>query len=162
MTRHAVACPDCMGTLDVDSIPFSNAPAWCAYTLDDLWSTPPARGTNVILPGVAGRVARRFHDDEHAVSLPMVFGGDYDVDGLPTADRQEGLQANLEYFHDAVIASPGTVGDVRTAEFVKPDGTVLTEPVQVRGWQVQFRGAPSAFVVVRLVFPGGRLGTGGS
>lgn len=154
-----VSCNDCMGTLDIDGIPFDNAPAWCAYDLSDLWRVPVRRGANIIIPGATGRIARGFFDDELPCLVPMVFSGDWDETGIATFDWQSGLSDLLDYFVDNVVAKPGTVGEVRTATFTKPSGQAFTGDVQVRGWTPKFF-SHGARVAVQLVFPAGVVAAG--
>lgn len=167
MTTSAspVLCTACMGTLSVvglsATIAFSNAPVWCAPELDELWDSPPLRQGNTVIAGVAGRLARTMLDDEHTVSIPMVFTGlyAYTAPSTPVAPsgQQAALQANLDYFRAQLIDVSAAAGSVYTATFTKPSGATVSGPVQMGPMRVKIGPGVHARAVVGMTIPAGRL-----
>ena len=128
--------------LTIDTVIIGTAGCVCQnlYTL----YTRTQRGADRLIPNVAGVVPypRMMHDVTHL--LELVFFGDYDSDGAPTADSNLGLRANIAEV--AAIAEPVTTGDgTRTVTWTRPGGAVSADchvgPLTVGGGSSAFARA---------------------
>lgn len=163
-------CPDCMGTAVITAGATNggstslHTEAWCAYDLSTLWATPGRREGNLVRPRFPGRRPKTPVDDQREDTIPMVFGGTHSRAGDPytQAGRESGagLEANLDWFTDNVVAIPtsgASGGGTRTLTLTKPSGEIVSGPVQVGPMQVGFGPGRLAFVTLRLVLPDGAL-----
>lgn len=142
-----------MGELVIDDVSL-HTPAWSVLDLLPLWSFPPTRGSNVVIPGAAGKRAYRRRVDEMIALLQMLITGEVDQDDTPYDDLMEGLQTNLEYLWENVVSPPS--GATRTAVLTLPDGSTSTGPVQV-GLELGEHTNGLVKAVLSVTVPSGRL-----
>lgn len=126
--------------------------------LSPLWATPDVRGTDRILPGVAGVKAYRRRLTVTRYSLPFYITGQYDRLGNVTADPFSGLAANLAWLYDELLL-PLTTGDgTQTAVWTPPGQSPITAAVHVLGIpEPSFNPAAVAVTTLELSVPGGDL-----
>lgn len=147
---------DTYGQLTIGGWPL-NGPAWCCTDLSPLRDSLDIRLTNVLVPGVAGRVPRSGLDDETDVSLRMVFSGACDQEGVPHADGRGGLLANRRTFEARYVHPIRTGAASLTGVLTDPapdGGTVTsTSPVQPLGlldWQTRPGGYAVGVLELRI------------
>lgn len=134
-------------------------PAWEVLNLLVLWSPAIQRGSDRVLPGAAGVVARPRRDTVTRHSLQLLIVGDVDRTGSTNSDLFEGLQANIDYLRANVVAPTGTGDGTRSAVLTMPDASTRTEAVHVTALTLgEFRG-DGAWVraVLEVSIPSGRI-----
>lgn len=134
-------------------------PAWQVMNLHVLWLPAEQRGSDKIIPGVAGRKAYQRFADATTRTLELKITGTVDRLGATNSDRFEGLQANIDYLITNVVNPPGTGDGTRSLVLTMPDATTRTEPVHVLG--MDFGAINEAGVWVRatmdISIPSGRV-----
>lgn len=156
------------GTLTIEDVSL-NTPAWTLPDLSPLWATPTLRGSNRLIPGLAGRKAYKRRLDETTHTLPILITGFCDQIGTPYDDLgisfSQGLESNIRFLQTAFgLDDPSAIasGDsTLTATFVLPSGDARIAPVQVLalsgqlqpGWY--FRGTLEILDVQSLLIVGG-------
>ena len=110
-------------------------PAWQVMNLHVLWLPASQRGSDVIIPGVAGRKAYQRFADATTRTLEMKITGTVDRTGATNSDLFEGLQANIDYLITNVVNPPGSGDGTRSMVLTMPDATTRTEPVHVLGME---------------------------
>lgn len=105
--------------------------AWRITDLPMLWSEAKQRGSNRVLPGVAGQKAyqRRRDTTERTVTM-QVFGDIDGQTGTPYTNMRIGLQTNWMYLQQ-LVKPTGLTDGTRSATLTLPDGTSLTQTVHV-------------------------------
>jgi hypothetical protein len=135
--------------LDIDGTPLAT-PAWevPAGGLLGLIQGPDVRGSDRLIPGVAGvrRYKRRATVSKR--SVPLVIWGTFDLEGVAHADHAEGLVANIDYLRANVADPIGTGDGTRTATLHLKDGSTRTGPVHVETMEL---GGDSEDAYVRAV-----------
>ena len=137
-----------------------NSPAWSVIDWDPLLGRV-VRGQDLLIPNADGVVARDRYIDRLEVSLPMVFDGNVQNNGVPyTAPTTvaEGLEMNRQSFISVAVnlpASPGT----RVLDLTLADGDVVSAAFHCIGFE--FVKPPGwdgiARAVWRISVPSGRL-----
>src|SRR5436305_11139291 len=142
--------------LRLAAIPMSN-PGFIINDLSQLLDGPDQRGTDRILPGAVGVVAfpRRITISKR--QCPMTIYGDHDTSGNDTADQCAGLEANITWLIQNVLAIPGTSDGCR-AGYLHLAGGVVLGPKRVRvlsPLQLGAYGPRNQRGVLSLEFPSG-------
>jgi hypothetical protein len=130
-------CEDCWGKLEVlgdggPIYPLSlNKQAWCVTNGWELWDGVLARGSNITIPGLAGRKETPRRADQKDYSLPFIVSGVVDENDTPTVDDRQGLVDNLAYLRANAFDPLNAPDTSRVWQLTTPDGsTVLTADVQ--------------------------------
>lgn len=105
-------------------------PAMKPMNLELLWSFPGPTGESVVMPGVDGVVPVEWFNGEAVHPIVMQLAGDVSHAGSATASNGAGLAAN--YAAVAFALRRAAWGGITCSTTVtRPDGVVLTGPVQV-------------------------------
>lgn len=141
--------------LEIASTPLAT-PAWRITDLSPLFGSANLRGADRILP-LAGVRALPRRATVTTYSLPMVIWGHRDREGGYYADERDGLLANVDALHAAVIAPPGTATGTRSAIWHQAGGTTVTEDVHVLGLTPRAFSPRAIRAVLTLSVPTGRF-----
>lgn len=145
--------------LTIDDVPCSTK-AWQIADHTPLWNEAQVRGSDVLVPGIAGVIPQRRRRTVTSVSLPMMFWGDFDSDGTPATDVREQLWLNVAEFQELVIEPTGVGDGTRAAVLHLAGGHTLVGDVHVLG-QLALGGLADGPTAVRgvldLSIPAGRL-----
>jgi len=146
------------GNLAIGLVPMMN-PAFKVQNLPELWLPANQRGTDVIRPGVSGVKARLRRDTVTVRTLRLLIVGSADVNGNAVADLFEGLQANMDYIRQNLVAPTGVTDGTRSVVLTMPDGTTRTEPAHVQQMEVGRISENGAFALatIELSIPSGRI-----
>lgn len=162
MESGELSCSTCFGTLTVNSV-LLNGPAWCAYDLTTLLDEADLRGSDRLIPSLAGVVANKRRRTVTRKDFPVAITGLYNRLGVRQTDRAMGLIANIEYLKDNLgFASTGTGGTV-TASWLRSDGTTRSASVHVLSLKHALlpankkRGIYVSNAVLSLSIPAGRF-----
>lgn len=124
--------------LEVDGYPLAT-PAVRLLDLSGLWLVQ-RRGTNVLIPGVAGVVGTPGRRNVIRAALPGAVFGELDAEGVAHPGVREGLEANLGELI-SMVAEPVASGDgTRTARWYRADGSTHTAPMQVLTFEPRSMG----------------------
>lgn len=82
--------------LEVNSVPLDTY-AWRCLSYGDLFSAPPVRGGDLVMPGAVGQRPYPRVIDAAVKSLSMLVRGYVDQNGTPIANALEGLMSNRAY-----------------------------------------------------------------
>jgi hypothetical protein len=121
--------------VEIDGVPLSCA-AWEHLNIQALYSAPPARGTNRVMPGARGQRAVIWRADATNRSFELVVFGDHHWDGAVNSDPVAGLWENLEHLRAGIVAPPNNADGARTAVIKRTGAADLTALIQVRGWEI--------------------------
>lgn len=121
-------------TATINSVALSIAGAWEVADLTPLLQEGSGRGSNVVVPGVAGVIHRQSTLASILVSLPMFIYGDNDQASSAHPDTRTGLKDNVAYLNTNLLDS--NVGDV-TCTVTFPDASTITGSVAVERITVQ-------------------------
>lgn len=115
---------DCYGTVAVDSVPLLTK-AWALQpdSVKSLWTLGDVRGDDVNIPGYPGSFANPRRATATVVTLNMVFLGCRDYAGDGYSNSSVGLEANVTYFYNQVVAQPA---NTRTVVLTMPSGATRT------------------------------------
>ncbi len=116
--------------LEIDGIPLAT-PAWEITDLSELLNGPDVRGSDRVLPGVAGVVALRRRVTVSVRTLPMVIYGDRDWNGDSYEDGHDGVETNLAYLVDNLCIPTDTGDGTLPAVLYLIGGGVRTADVHV-------------------------------
>lgn len=130
MNVRGLRCPPSSGELVIDNVSL-NTPAWCALDLVPLWAGLDQRGADLLIPHMAGVYPFRRRTTVSSRILPMIFCGEVNHEGAPTASLEEGLQANVDYFRTYVSDPTNTASGLRHAELTMPNGEVRATNLHV-------------------------------
>ena len=130
MESGELNCSTCFGSLTVNSV-LLNGPAWCAYDLTVLFDEADLRGSDRLIPSLAGVVANRRRRTVTRKDIPLAITGLYDRLGVRQADRAMSLIANIEYLKDNLGFASTSGGGTVTASWLRSDGTTRTASVHV-------------------------------
>lgn len=111
-------------------------PAWDVVNLRKLWTVTATRGSNVLIPTVQGKKARRLRVDEVNHTLDMVIIGEYDRLSSENADPVVGLEANINYLRANVTDPTGTGDGTLAATLTMPSGATRTADIQVNSFTI--------------------------
>lgn len=112
-----------------------NCPAWKVLNLHELWQPADQRGADRVVPGASGVLPLRRRDTVTQRSLQMLISGTHLQNGTEASTPLIGLQVNVEYLRDNVVAPTGTGNGTRTAVLTMPSGATRTESVHVVGME---------------------------
>lgn len=141
-----------MGGWTIDGVVMAG-PGWRPVNLEVLWQPPPNRGTNRVVPGVAGSLARRRVQTERRVDVLLLIGGQVDQAGTPHSDPTEGLVANIDTIW-TIVEPP--VDATRTSIVTMPDGTTRTAEIQVEAMTDAAKAGPNlARAALTITIPAG-------
>jgi hypothetical protein len=146
------------GSLTINSVNLCQTGAtraWWITDLSPLWFPPDVRGSNVIIPGTAGRRAYQRRVDQTTYDLPMEISHQYNVSGTPYVDPSNGLQTNVAYLYTNVIAP--TIGTTVPAVLTYPAGTTDSADVQCELFLSDHRGNVTTKAVLSVTVPAGRF-----
>jgi len=121
--------------LHINSIPLM-APSWRVLNLQVLQSGAQVRGSDVVIPGVAGVKARRRRQTATEHTLEMMILGDVNVSNATYSNAIQGVQSNVNYLRYYVVDPPATTAGTHSATLTLADGTTDTTPVHVTGFEV--------------------------
>lgn len=130
--------------------------AWEILDLSPLWSSAKKRGSDRLVPGVAGVRSYRRRRTVTVRSLPMIVYGDLDQNGAAYADAREGLETNIAYLEANLVEDPGTTAGTRNAILHRPLST-KSGAVHVLGLELAPLGPSSVRAVLELSIPAGKL-----
>lgn len=123
-----INCDGCGGTLTISNVSLNDTNGrWCAYDLGVLLTDKADRGTDLLMPGAAGRRPKRRRYDPTRYLLPIVFTGYVDENGdVTTGDVQAQLVKTMRTFMAGVLGDPSPSGSgngTRPAVYTLDDGT---------------------------------------
>lgn len=126
--------------------------------LQELRSGPALRGSDVLIPGVAGVRPRRRRVAAFAPTLNGYLAGDVDHAGAAYDTFAEGLYSNINYLRAHVVDPPTTGDGTRTCVFTDSTGVDVTAPVHVLGFRLGDPAGPGLMPFsLELSFPGGAI-----
>lgn len=114
------------------------------------------RGSNRVLPGVEGRMATPRRIDALDQTLVFAVTGRFDTTGAPHADREIGLEQNLEHYR-ALFTAPGDPDTGEHPVELRYAGAVFTGGIQVNDYTSVRTGPETAQIVLRVNIPAGGL-----
>ena len=145
------------GQLTINSIPMM-CPAWRVLNLQTLDSAANVRGTDVLIPGLAGVKARRRRTTVTERSLEMIIRGDRNWAGDTYSNVFQGKKSNVRYLRYYVARPPTTTAGTHSAVLTDADGSTVTRPVHVVGFEVgDIIGAGTVRAVLDLSIPDGEF-----
>lgn len=119
------------------------------------------RGGNLVMPGANGSRPYAPVLDQLDTTLTFAVTGRFDSDGSPHADREVGVEQNLEHYRDLFT----TGGDPDTGEHdisLSFAGSAFTGAVQVWEYAQARTGPTTAKILVRVTVAAGALTETGS
>lgn len=161
MTDPGLIVDDGQGELVVADTSL-RTPAWWTLDLSPLWGPSDLRGTNIIVPSLAGRRARPRRVDQTSYPLAFWITGAVDQDGDAHANPVMGLATNLDYLWEHVASPPDPPETTRQAQLTMPDGSMRTADVQVTLSVNEKVGPYDASAVLTVTVPAGRFEESGS
>lgn len=108
-----------------------------------------ARGENLLVPLVAGRLETAVVRDEFAETFEARLRGDVDADGVPIADARSGLRALIASLRSSVTGS-----QTATLHLV---GSTTSADVQVTRFDPVTTGPTTARLLMQIVVPAGEF-----
>lgn len=147
--------------LDIGGIPLAIDGAWEWLDLSPIWQGPDKRGSDRLVPGVAGVVPYRRRPTVSVRELQGYVHGFKDYNGGVFADVRVGLEANVAFLQDNIEADPGGDG-TRVATLHLPSGATKSADVHVLALRLSAFGPTSARAVLVLSIPTGSLAYVGS
>jgi hypothetical protein len=141
--------------LTINSVILALDGAWELIDPTPLLGEGPGRGSNRIVPGVAGETYRPKVRGAWRDVLQMDVFGDKNHSGTPYADYRVGMRTNVEYLRTQLLAA--NVGSVPIT-YTMPTGT-RTGTCEVVDMQFTSRSQTGNWTVcaMELVVLGGRL-----
>jgi hypothetical protein len=143
--------------VDVGGVPLAT-PAWTLENLQDLWSGPVTRGTDLVIPEARGQRPYPRRIDAWRLTLNVAVYGDLAWDGTAHSDPRAGLWANIAHLRANAFDPPGTGDGTRPLVLHLPDGSTLDATTTVERFVV---GSAinwfSLRATVDLVIPAGVL-----
>ncbi len=150
MNATEVAAWKAQGELFVGSVSLM-CPAWAVIDVSPLRQGATHRGTDVLIPGVAGRVGMPRRKDATAFQLPMVIDCTVDRTGAATASVPAGLMVNVDYLEANVSGPVATGTGTRTVTLGSKSGAAHVS------MQLGEQIGPLRRAVLTLDFPGGGI-----
>ena len=143
------------GQLEIDSFEL-NGKNRRVLNLQTLFSAANVRGSDLIIPGVAGVKPRRRRVTATEHSLSCILRGDVDDTGAITADPLAALADLCDLY--VALADPPTVGDgTKSSTLTFPNGATSTKDIHVLGFEVGDMVGPwSVRAVLDISIPSGR------
>lgn len=133
--------------------------AWEIRDLYKLWMPADQRGSDVLLPGVAGMLARKRRPTATTHILELKINGAITSAGVTSGSTFSKLYTNLVYLNTNVVAPTGTTDGTRSAVLTVPGGATFTEPIHVLGLEPVDVVANGAWMLAELEIsiPSGRF-----
>lgn len=146
-----LACSTDYGTLTIDGWSL-HTPAWCAWDLSELLSSPAHKGGNVPVERLAGFRARPQLPAETTYSVPLMFSGATDRTGTPHADGSAGLLTNRWALEEHLVTPIRNGTATLAATLTVPGVGVLTADVQPLrlGFELQPGGYARGVLVLQV------------
>lgn len=116
--------------LEIASIPLAT-PAWVVLDLLPLLDGTDVRGSDRLLPGVNGVKPYRRRNTVSVRTLELVIFGDEDQEGEPYSNHMDGLELNILYLRDNLLAPEESGDGTVSAVLHLTGGSVLTADVHV-------------------------------
>lgn len=148
-------------TFQISGVHLRIVGAWIVTDYTPLLAEANQRGNNRLIPHVDGLVAYRKRRDETRIVVPIEVFGVCDVDGLPYADPVSGLEQNILYLNEMVVAPTGTGDGTRVAVLTLPDVT-LTADVQVVDMSLGYVSPSWRKGSLEMIVPAGKFDVDGS
>ena len=142
--------------LEVGGVPLSIDGAWRVTDYTPLLAEADQRGEDVLVPYQDGRKAKRRWRDSAKVAVPMVIFGKNDENGDLHADEVDGLEANIAFLNDNVVA-PVASGDGTRAATLHLPGGARTASVHILGLELARLSPIAARGSLALSIPAGRF-----
>lgn len=118
------------------------------------------RGSNLVMPGVAGARPYAPIMDQLDVTLVWVVTGLFAPDGTPHTDQQIGVELNLEHYRGVFTTGGDPAGEHDiTLSFAS---STFTGEAQLRDYAVVRTGPGTARILTRLSIAAGELTESGS
>lgn len=152
----ALTCRTTFGELVISGWTM-HAGSWCALDLSELLEPADVRGESVLVPRLHGRSPRPLKRDEREASVPFLFSGAVDRDGVEYEDHFSGLDTNRREFVDQVVAPLETGDGTRPLTVTLPDATVLEADATVLGLSWEHVPLAYARAVLSVRLPDGEL-----
>jgi hypothetical protein len=144
--------------LSIAGVPLST-PAWELENLQDLWSGPPTRGVDVVMPGADGVRSYPRKVDAWRVTLNLAIWGDVSWDGTANADPRAGLWNAIAHLRANAFDPVATARGTRLLELTTPAGATVAATVTVERFAVGSALTPFAVrATADIVVPEGRWG----
>jgi hypothetical protein len=145
--------------LSLGGVPLST-PAWELENLQDLWSGPPTRGTDIVMPGADGQRSYPRKVDAWRLTLNLAIWGDVSWDGTATADPRAGLWAAIQHLRANAFDPVATARGTRLIEMTTADGGTVAATCTVERFAIGAALTPWAVrATADIVVPEGRWGT---
>lgn len=141
--------------LEVNDVPLAT-PAWRILDLSALFGSPALRGSDDLIPGVAGVIPNPRRITVTTLALPMAIFGERDREGVAHPSVREGLMLNIDELL-AQVAEPATGDGTVEAVWHRADGGTLTADVHVLGLPIRSLGPTAALATLQLSIPQGRF-----
>lgn len=130
--------------------------AW-HVSLTPLLATPDARGSDRLLPGVAGVIPYRRRSTVTRYSLPFIVIGTYDRLGNMNADPEAGLDANIAWLNANLLLPTGAGDGTRVAVFTPRGLAAITADVHVLGIPEPYELGPVMRTTLEISAPRANL-----
>lgn len=125
---------------ELDDVP-SATPGWKCRNPLELFRPPQKRSTEgTIIPGAHWRLPNDLWDDATTYILDWIVWGQFDHEGDAHSNAAVGIETNLAYLHDNVIAVPDS-GSTRECVLHLPSGDTMTGEAQVISFTYTINGA---------------------
>ena len=156
MENGELNCNDCYGTLTINGVLLNND-AWCAYDFTSLFDEADLRGSDRLIPALAGTIAYKRRRTVTRKDFPVAITGLYSRLGVRQTDRAMGLIANIEYLKENLGFASTTAGGTVTATWTRPDAP--TRPALVPPHSLKHQLLPQyvAQAVLSVSIPAGRF-----
>lgn len=144
--------------LSIGGVPLST-PAWELENLQDLWSGPPTRGVDVVMPGADGQRPYPRKVDAWRVTLNLAIYGDVSWDGTANADARAGLWDAIAHLRANAFDPVATARGTRPLTMTLPDGTTVAATTIIERFAVGAALTPTAVrATADIIVPEGRWG----
>jgi hypothetical protein len=145
-----------LGALTINAV-LMHRGAWDCVDVLELWEAADQRGSDRIIPGVAGVIPflRRPTVTKH--SLPMVISGAVNQAGTPNVDPIAGLQANIDYLNANVVTGSVAADGTVAASIVMPSGATRTANIHVLALRLGKRVSWNTLATLDISIPAGRF-----
>lgn len=144
--------------LEIDGVPLST-PAWTTRTLSELWSSPPQRGADRIIPSATGVRTWPWRATIAEFDLELDVVGDTDWEGTPYSDARIGLATNCAHLIEVLIDAPTSTDGLRTAVMHLASGEMRVGELRVSRVRFADLGDWGAAAQISLAIPAGQLVT---
>lgn len=139
-----------------------HTPGWWATNTYGLFDPAPKRRQLRSIPDVDGGKSYPHRRTFRVYDLEVPVIGEYDLNGTPYDDPEEGCEANLDYLRDNVYLAEEDDDGTIAGDLSRRDGQVIEARVQVNDMQTIDRRATWAQLVFELVIPQGAFYLEGS